>query len=301
VGAHIAVPRGRVGNVSAITIVSPLDGRVMFVLPSGAHTIIGTTERAAKRGPDDIRATEADIAYLLTSVNRVLPHAALERDDVISAWAGIRPLAVAHVSPGGANAASREHAVTRRDDGLVSVTGGKLTTYRAMAADVLQHAVRGVPASHGATQARASRDSSSTTPLPGGESRNIVALEREATAVTGDRAVGTRLVQAFGSAWADVWAPTRQDADLAERLVEQLPYTRAELVFSMEREQACTLSDLLVRRTHVAFETRDHGRATARRVAPLVAARLGWSDVRTAHALAEYDADVARLFAVEVA
>ena len=64
-GAHIAVPRNRVGNHDAVTIVSPLDGRVMFVLPSGPHTIIGTTERPAHRGPDDIRATTAEVTYLL--------------------------------------------------------------------------------------------------------------------------------------------------------------------------------------------------------------------------------------------
>ena len=146
-GSHVAVPRSRVGNNDAVTIVSPLDGRVMFVLPAGAHTIIGTTERPAQSGPDDIRATRAEVTYLLQSVNRCFPFAQLTMDDVVSAWCGIRPLAAARAGEHSANAASREHAITHRADGLVCITGGKLTTYRAMAADVLSHARNELPKS----------------------------------------------------------------------------------------------------------------------------------------------------------
>ena len=141
-GTHIAVPRQRLGNRDAITLVSPVDGRVMFVLPAGVHAIVGTTERPARVDPDNIRATEPDISYLLHRVNQVFPYAQLSHDDVITAWAGIRPLAAGHAGAGGANSASREHAIQHRADGLVSVTGGKLTTYRSMAHDVLEHAAQ---------------------------------------------------------------------------------------------------------------------------------------------------------------
>lgn len=298
-GSHIAVPRHRVGNHEAVTIVSPLDGRVMFVLPAGSHTIIGTTERPARTGPDDIRATRADVTYLLQSVNRCFPHARLSMDDVISAWCGIRPLAAARAGEHTANAASREHAVTHRADGLLSITGGKLTTYRAMAADVLAHArgalsqatTAAVPVYHATRSER--------TPLPGGAITSREATVRDARSMVGDAAVGERLALAYGSCWPTVWSYAQRDASLGRRMSDHLPYLLAEVAHAVHHEMASTLSDVLVRRTHVAFETRDNGRAVARRVAPLMAALLQWTDDEQARMIARYDHDVARLFAVD--
>ncbi|MDF1503941.1 glycerol-3-phosphate dehydrogenase/oxidase, partial [Roseisolibacter sp. H3M3-2] len=139
-GVHLAVPAHRVGNRGAVTLLSQVDGRVMFVLPAGAFTIIGTTETPAERGPDEVRATEADVEYLLRSADAFFPGARLTRDDVVSAWAGIRPLAARHGDGRGTASASREHAIERDPRGLVSVSGGKLTTYRAMAAQVFDAA-----------------------------------------------------------------------------------------------------------------------------------------------------------------
>jgi len=82
--------------------------------------------------------------------------------------------------------------------------------------------------------------------------------------------------------------------------VSDLPYALAEVPHAVECEMACTLADVLVRRTHVAFETRDHGRAAARRIVPLMATVLSWSEADQAGQLAQYDADVERLFAVDV-
>lgn len=298
-GTHIAVPRSRVGNKDAVTIVSPLDGRVMFVLPSGVHTIIGTTERPARRGPDEIRATEADVAYLLQSVNRVFTNAALTRDDVISAWCGIRPLAVARAGEQSANAASREHAITHRPDGLVSVTGGKLTTYRAMAADVLQQSIREFARGGDVVTPSLAPRESARTPLPGGDFATREALMAEARAITHDAGVGEHLLQAYGTGWRRVWRYAESEAAMRHRIVDQLPYILAEVRHAVEHEAAMTLSDVLVRRMHIAFETRDNGRAVARHVAPYMAQALGWSAQQTSAAVAAYDADAARLFAVD--
>lgn len=298
-GSHIAVPRNRVGNHDAVTMVSPLDGRVMFVLPAGAHTIIGTTERAARSGPDEIRATEAEITYLLQSVNGQFGDARLSRDDVISAWCGIRPLAAARAGAGNAGSASREHAVVHRADGLVSVTGGKLTTYRAMAADVLTHATRGAAATGAALVSRRPPQDSTSTPLPGGAFPHREPLLAEARATTRDAAVGEQLAQSYGAHWRRVWQYAEADERLGTRIVEQLPYVLAEVRHAVEHELACTLADVLVRRTHIAFETRDHGRAAARCIAPHMASALQWSATTTAAALAAYDAEVTRLFAVD--
>ncbi len=296
-GTHIAVPRQRVGNHEAVTVVSPLDGRVMFVLPAGPHTIIGTTERPARVGPDEIRATEADVTYLLQSVNRLFPHAALTGDDVISAWCGIRPLAAVRAGSDSAGSASREHAIVHRADGLVSITGGKLTTYRAMAADVLEHARREMPAA--VRVARRATQPSATTPLPGGDFSSRASLTAELLAVVHDRAIAEHLVHAYGTQWRQVWAYAEQDAVASQRMAEPLPYLMAEVSYAVEHEMACTLSDILIRRTHIAFESRDNGRSVARHIAPVMGALLGWSDTQQRDALTAYDADAARIFRVE--
>jgi glycerol-3-phosphate dehydrogenase len=298
-GAHIAVPRQRLGNRDAITLISPVDGRVMFVLPAGAHAIVGTTEDKASSGPDNIRATEQEISYLLRSVNLVFPYAQLTPSDVVTAWAGIRPLALRRAGHDNANSASREHAVQHRGDGLVSVTGGKLTTYRSMAADVLKHAVAEL--NRDGEKHRLSNTESTTTPLPGGDIVSRHGTVHDAQAATTDHAVAEHLALAYGSRWRNVWSYAQRDPALARRLVHDLPYCVAEVAHAVEREMACTLADVLVRRTHVAFETRDNGRAVAHRIAPLMGALMGWSEAEQEQAIADYEAEVTRLFTINPA
>ncbi|MFI5311677.1 MAG: glycerol-3-phosphate dehydrogenase/oxidase [Gemmatimonadales bacterium] len=254
-GVHVAVPAARVGNRAAVTLLSPVDGRVMFVLPAGTHTIVGTTDTPTTEDPFQVRATRADVRYLLDSVNGFFPEARLTGDDVVCAWAGIRPL-IASGNSGNPAAASREHQVAVGPRGVVSVTGGKLTTYRAMAVEVVDVVQRRLGA-------RPTPSHTASRMLPGGEARDV--------------SPGT----------------------LAERIVEGLPHTLADLVFAAKSEFACTIADVLVRRTHLAFETRDHGVSVAPRVAALLAPLLGWRDTDVARALADYGSEVARLFTID--
>ena len=141
-GVHIAVPASRVGNVAAVTMLSPDDGRVMFTLPaSGGYTIIGTTDTPTNEHPSSVRASRGDVRYLLNACNRFFPDAKLEDSDVVSAWAGIRPL-VASGNKGNPSSASREHAVALTPRGVLTATGGKLTTYRAQAAEIVDAALQ---------------------------------------------------------------------------------------------------------------------------------------------------------------
>ena len=114
-----------------------------------------------------------------------------------------------------------------------------------------------------------------------------------------DAAVGERLALAYGSRWRNVWSYVQRDASLGHRLSDDLPYLLAEVAHAVEREMASTLSDVLVRRTHVAFETRDNGRAAARRIAPLMARLLQWSEYDMTQQVDAYDRDVARLFTID--
>ena len=258
-GVHLSVLRERVGNHDALTLISPVDGRVMFCLPAGPQTIIGTTDTWTDESPETVHASPADLDYLLRSANAYFPRARLTRDDVVSAWAGIRPLASA--SSTNPSAVSREHSIVSDGSGVITVTGGKLTTYRSMAAEIVDV----VQQSLGQKRQRAATDS---TALPGADrSSEIARLQRE-------------------------------DVNLSTPLVEGLSYTGAHLVYGVESEMAQTLSDLLIRRTHLAFETRDHGSSVAVRAAQIVAPLLGWNEETKSARVREYERDVARMFAI---
>jgi glycerol-3-phosphate dehydrogenase len=291
-GVHISVPRERIGNVGAITLLAPADARVMFVLPAGDFAIVGTTDTYETVAPDQVRASEADVSYLLAAANHFFPDARLVRGDVVSAWAGLRPLTAGDGTNGDPGSASREHLIRERTPGLVSVTGGKLTTYRAMAGQVVDAAQRSLGAHP--THARTAHQV-----LVGGAIRNLASEITSASALIGDSAVATRLVHAHGDEWRAVWSLAASDAALAMRVDPDRPYLLAELAYAVRHELALTLGDLLIRRTPTAFETRDHGRSAARCVAPQVARWLGWSAMEMAAAISEYDAEVERMFGVD--
>ena len=291
-GVHIIVPRGRVGNEAALTLLAPTDGRVFFVLPAGDFAIIGTTDTFEPVSPDEVRGSVTDVAYLLDAANHFFPTAMLTRDDVITAWAGLRPLVAGDEGADDPGAVSREHAVSERVPGLVRVTGGKLTTYRVMARDTVDAVQRSLGV-------RITPSHTGRTPLAGGALVDPLREIGEATTLIGDAAVAARLVHAFGDAWRAVWALGEGDAALRERIEPSRPYIMAELRWAIEHELACTLTDLLVRRVPLAFETRDHGRTTARRVAPWCARWLGWDETRARQAIEEFDAEVERLFAID--
>jgi glycerol-3-phosphate dehydrogenase len=248
------VPRARAGNHDAITMLHPRDQRVMFVLPAGPFAIIGTTDTFTHVSADDVRATESDVAYLLEAANFILPDARLTRGDVVSAWAGIRPLMP---SGGSEGQASREHAIDARDH-TVTITGGKLTTYRVMARQVVD------------------------------------AVEQALGRAISRTATGARALP------DDVPVPPARPGDLpAGDVAAGLPYTRDDVTRAVTAEMAVTLGDVLIRRTHIAFETQDNGRAAARAIAPVVGSLLRWEGPRVERELARYDAEVARIFTID--
>ena len=128
-GVHILLPREAVGNAGALTLVAPTDGRVTFALPAGDFALVGTTDTPTLEHPADVRASRQDVDYLLDIVRHFFPGRGTSADHVLSAWAGIRPLAASGYTEG-PSSASREHAIVRHAPGMLVVTGGKLTTYR---------------------------------------------------------------------------------------------------------------------------------------------------------------------------
>ncbi len=289
-GVHILIPRAPLGLRDAVTLLHPRDARVMFALPAGRYALIGTTDTATTASPDEVRADESDVAYLLEAVAHYFPDAGVGRAQVMSAWAGIRPLIAA--APGTAPSdQSREHAIDTGPGGVIAVSGGKLTTYRSMAeeiTDVVAERLGGgyLPCS------------TAKAVLPGGD-LDLTDAVTQAQRETGDAAIAARLVHAHGSAWDAVWALGTLAPALQQRVVPTSDAIVAELVHAARHEHARTLSDLLVRRTPVAFESPDHGVGVAPVVAELVGPLLGWTDAERSAAIAAYIADVRRLFTID--
>lgn len=294
-GVHLSVPRDRLPTPedTAITLLSPVDGRVMFILPAATHTIIGTTETPTQAPPAEVRASLSDVDYLLASANGLFPEARLVREDVVSAWAGIRPLVASGYSGAGdANSASREHAIHTSPSGVLAISGGKLTTYRVMASDMVNALEKVLGVAH--QKARTGQ-----LALPGGEFTSFDAELAAARAEVGHDDVALHLVRAYGARWRLPWALTREQPALAERLSPLLPYLRAEAVYGVTHEFVHTLDDLLVRRLKLSFETRDLGRAAARVAAHDMAPLLGWSPEDIERQLAAYSSHVERLFGID--
>ncbi|MGH6693041.1 MAG: glycerol-3-phosphate dehydrogenase/oxidase, partial [Gammaproteobacteria bacterium] len=284
-GAHVAVARARLGNQHAVTLTSPLDGRVMFVLPWGDLTYVGTTDTDEPVALDDLRASGADVTYLLRSANAVFPGARLGPADVLSTWAGMRALVRSDpaLPP---SAVSREHRLEESAQGLITIAGGKLTTYRAMAAEVVDLVARRLRELDGRP---APRDApTDRVPLPGGEAAELGVLVEAARARGATDATAAHLVGSYGSEWAAVLNLADRDRKLGEPIVAGRPEIWAEVVHAVEREMALRLTDCLIRRVHVFYEDPGHGTATALAVARRMGKLLHWSETRVEDEVGAY-------------
>jgi glycerol-3-phosphate dehydrogenase len=285
-GTHAVVPRERIGNHEAITFTSPVDGRVMFVLPWGAWSYIGTTDTDTAESPDEVRTSSEDIRYLLRSANSRFPNAHLSEEDVIATWAGLRPL----IEDGamGATSVSREHVIVDGPGGMVTVAGGKLTTYRLMAAEVVNHVVKRLNAgARGNWPADAGTD---LEPLPGGESASLAAIRTLGIDSGVDVATVEHMLRHYGTEAAGIFNLMRSEPGLADRLQADHPAVAAEVLHAARKEFARTVADVLVRRIHLFYETRDQGAAAATRTAELLGRELRWSPGEQQREVAAYRA-----------
>ncbi|MCC7134478.1 MAG: glycerol-3-phosphate dehydrogenase/oxidase [Gemmatimonadales bacterium] len=273
-GAHVMVPRSRIGHHHAITFLSPIDGRVMFVLPWGDRSYIGTTDTDTSEAPDQVVATEADMLYLLRSANAIFPSARLALEDVSVSWAGLRPLVAGGDDPG---SRSREHHIGTGKRGLITVAGGKLTTYRRMGVETanLVAGLLGRP-----TVADPMKTRSATEPLPGGDAYTIDALFAEGVKTGLSEPTVAHLVGQYGSETSTIYGLVREWPTLTETVHPLHGAIGAEVVHAVRHEYARRLDDVLFRRLSVGFETPDAGLAAAETVARLMGRELGWDDDR---------------------
>jgi glycerol-3-phosphate dehydrogenase len=299
-GAHVVVPRRRIGHTRAVTLTSPLDGRVMFVLPWDDSSYIGTTDTDADCSPDDVRVTAADVIYLLRSANAFFPDARLGPHDVTATWAGLRPL-LRRDDTLPPSRVSREHRIVESPSGLFTIAGGKLTTYRVMAYDMVDRVAARLHALDG--RPRPPRPPTARLALPGGEAADLEVLVTAAVARGAPDATARHLVRRYGSEAAAVLNQVDRDRSLGRPIVAGRPELWAEVAHAVEREMAMRLSDVLVRRLRLFYAPPDQGLAAAEPVAAWLAAALGWDAARRAAEVAAYRESVARsrAFAREVA
>ncbi len=270
-GVHIVVPRDRV--VSEVAIILRTEKSVLFVIPWGTHWIIGTTDTDWNLDLAHPAATKADIDYILTHVNTVLA-TPLTHDDIDGVYAGLRPLLAGESES--TSKLSREHAVAVPSPGLVSIAGGKYTTYRVMGEDAIDAAAEFVPT-------RVARSITEKVPLMGADGYFALVNQTEHVgAHYGLHPYRVRhLLDRYGSLIGEVLAMASQNgvvnAELLEPITDAPVYLKVEAVYAAAAEGALHLEDILARRMRISIEYPHRGVDCAREVAEVVAPVLGWS------------------------
>jgi glycerol-3-phosphate dehydrogenase len=283
-GVHLTVPHHLVRNSIAAVIPVPKDRRSVFVVPHGEFTYIGTTDTDYDGSIDDPQCTEDDIDYLLSAINANNVNT-ITRDDIVGTCAGLRPL-VKSASSGRTADLSRGHNIHRSPSGVVTITGGKLTTYRHMAADTVDEVVSEVLGARAPQGAK--RSVTKKLRLRGADGYQSVTAAARGYGVT--NAVADHLANRFGGEARAVMAMIKDDPTLAEPLVPGLPYVRAEAIFAVRHEMARSVDDVLSRRTRARLYGRADSAAAADAVAELIAPELGWSAAEAAASAAEFRA-----------
>ncbi len=281
-GVHLVVPRDRLQLDTGLILRT--EKSVLFVVPWGRRWLIGTTDTEWKLDKAHPAASRSDIDYVLAELNGVLS-APLERDDVQGVFAGLRPLLTGESED--TSSLSREHAVAVPVPGLVAVAGGKYTTYRVMARDAVDAAVRGLEAAVPASV-------TDVTPLVGADGYQALWNRRRTLGAASGVHV-TRIehfLRRYGTLTHELLAMIERRPELAEPLPGADDYLAVEALYATTHEGARHVDDVLARRTRISIESWDRGVAAAEPVANLMAEALGWSDEQTRHEVALYHARV---------
>jgi glycerol-3-phosphate dehydrogenase len=282
-GVHIVVPRNRIAMDTGLLMRT--EKSVLFVIPWGEHWLIGDTDTEWPFDPSLPVASRADIDYLLAKVNGMLREP-LTAADIEGVFAGLRPL-VAASAGADTTKLSREHSVRSPAPGLSVIAGGKYTTYRVMARDLIDVAVRDLGAGRGPAVQPSRTDE---VPLAGADgyhdmwdSRGEIAESAGLPVVQVERLLGR-----YGSDLRDLLALVAGRPALKEPVPGADPYLGAEIVYACSHEGAVHLDDVLSRRTRIRIEVRDRGAAAAPHAAELMAAELSWDPARMAAEVSRY-------------
>jgi glycerol-3-phosphate dehydrogenase len=301
-GVHIVVDREKLPVEHAVVLFHPDDNRVLFALPWGDRTYVGTTDTDYDGVPGEEAATLEDIDYLIAAPNHSFPTSQITRGDVVSTWAGLRPLIAPEPEVGemAESQVSREHQIVIGEDGLITIAGGKLTTYRKMAQECVDVAVNLLTLS-GKLPEDLQSGETTKFPLPGGvgwpedDDHAKVAVElAEVCDCDISAAVARHLVDTYGMRAWELAKMCAADPSLTEPIVPGRIEIMAQVDFGVKEELAASVSDVMTRRTQLFFRDFEQGLGSVEKVATRMAHLIGWSEEEKQKSVDEYKVDVAR-------
>jgi glycerol-3-phosphate dehydrogenase len=264
-GAHVVLPKSFLPGDTAIMVPHTPDGRVMFAVPWHDCVVVGTTDTAVDAIQLEPRPMEEEIDFILTNAAQYLTKQPT-RSDVLSVFAGLRPL----VKVGDAKstaALSRDHTILISNSGLLTIAGGKWTTYRKMAQDAVDQAET----------------------MAGFEERRCTTEHLQIHGWTKQQ-IDAPSLRVYGADAAAIQELTEAEPALAEKLHPELPYIAAEVVWSVRQEMARTIEDVLARRTRALLLGARASIEAAPKVAELMARELGADEKWKSDSVAKFKA-----------
>jgi glycerol-3-phosphate dehydrogenase len=287
-GIHVVLPREKLDNQTAVLIPSLGESRFLFVIPWQGRILVGTTDTDYQGNLDEPVAEPGEVIRVLESAARAFPAAKLSSADVISTFAGLRPLISANEQS--TKELSRKEEIFEDAAGLITITGGKLTTWRRMAERVADLAVRRLESIEGARRPQAHRGVTEAIPLAGGLPPRTPGEEASlaATEFGVDISTAEHLIDTYGGNYRVVLELTREPSDLKSLLIDGLPHIEAEVIYSARYEMTATVEDFLSRRTRITLIACNHGRSSVNRVASLLAQELDWPEAEAQRAVDEF-------------
>ena len=286
-GIHIVVESSKVPVNNAVVCFHPTDKRTLFAIPWGDRTYIGTTDTDYEGDPSDVAATLEDVDYLIDASNAYFPEHTIAREDVIATWAGLRPLISPPSTDGeiDESAVSREHQIIVGQDGLITIAGGKLTTYRRMSAEVVDTAVKLLMLQDQLPEEELKSAKTHKNPLPGAvgwpeddDHEKVAAQIKERSGDGLDDSVSRYLADTYGMRGILIAELVAAHPELAEPVIDGRPEIMAQVDYSVREELAATVSDFMIRRTQIFYRDLNQGLSAAQKVGARMGELIGWSD-----------------------
>lgn len=281
-GVHAVFDRSKIGNRDAIVIRGAGDDRVMFAIPWQDQTLIGTTDTYFEGDPASVAADHDDVEYILATTNRAFPNCGATRKDIISLYAGLRPL-VAPEDEREESDVSRDDKIFESPSGLLSLGGGKLTTHRHVAERIVDRVAKGLGRHVG--HCRTAR-----VPLPG-----AAGIAPGEVLDGPPESLEEHLRLRYGARASEVASLARANPSLGEKLADDICELGAEVAHAVDQEQALSVRDVIARRMQLGLRSRQRmDEAVVRKVAEIMAARLGWGRDDVEREVREYLDSAAR-------
>jgi glycerol-3-phosphate dehydrogenase len=291
-GVHLVFLRSRL-NINKIVVVPTADKRMLFVVPLGEFSYVGTTDTDYSGSLDKVLVEADDVDYLLDALNHCFPSLNLGAADIVSSWAGLRPLIMEEGAP---SKISRDYFSTLYEDGLAAITGGKLTTHRTMAQTLIDQVLE----RYGNLLAGDFQPcQTAEVPLTGGEMTDFPSyLKAQVLGLKGRWGLSLttveHLIHSYGRNHMQILALGLTDRKLLEPLGPGCRAIKAQVIYAVEDEMALTLEDFMSRRTDLIHFNGD--RRLAEVAAKLMGKQLGWSRARRQTEIRKYRQAVQEMF-----